>query len=112
MRKLCFALFLALASPLAAQEVIGEYDHVVKVNVGSDGLLYIAVRGNFGPQHPCSNRAFAVSAHPLSDERTKAWLQISNASFLARAKVNVWTNGCQGGGNSGNPVMTKMQIVQ
>ena len=118
------ALFgwFVLANGANAQQtmptVLEEYDYVKKVNVGEDNHLYIAVRGNFTLEHKCSNRAYVKSQFSLSDDRTKAWLQMAMASFLSRSKVHIWTRDCTGNlviaglGKSGYPVMVKMQVSQ
>ena len=59
------------------QTISEEYDYVKKVDVGEDNYLYIAVKGNFKKTHPCANRAFVKSQFSLSDDRTKAWLQMA-----------------------------------
>ena len=102
-------LVMGLVSSASAQQILGEYDYVRKVTVGMAGNLFISVPGNFAANHGCSNRAFVVSIHKIDDNVTKAWLQIANASFLARAKVHVWTQGCNPGGY---PVMVKLQMFQ
>ena len=115
------AVWLCLSCSTSAQQnktVYAEYDYVTKVNVGEDNHLYISVKGNFKPSHPCNNRAFVKSKFPLSDDRTKAWLQIATASFLSRSKVHIWTRECAGNlviagpVGSGYPIMVKMQMFQ
>ena len=43
-------------------------------------------------------RWYAVSKHPLSDDRTRAQLQVALASFLSHQKVFVVTTGCRADG--------------
>ena len=115
------AIWSVMANIAMAQQnetVSEEYDHVTKVNVGEDNFLYIAVRGNFKTRHPCTNRSFVRSLYPISDDRTKAWLQIATASFLSRSKIHIWTRDCAGklkiAGDvgSGYPIMIKLQLFQ
>lgn len=118
MNKLMLILLVLVISAInpsvgsAQQTVFGEYDYITKVNVGEDNYLYLTVRGNFAGDHNCANLAFVRSQYLLSDDRTKAWLQIATASFLSRAKVHIWTRGCIGPGNSSYPIMVKMQMFQ
>jgi hypothetical protein len=105
------ALSGLLMAPIAqAQQPHGEYyDYVIKVNVGDDGYLYVNVAGNFSPNHGCSQPGYVRSDYTLSDDRTRAWLQMSLASFLSKKKVYVETTGCT---NYGYPIMTKLQLEQ
>ena|SRR6266513_4194 len=86
-----------------------DYDYVVKVNAGNDGYLYISVKGNFSDQHHCSNPAFGRSSNPLTNEATKAEMNIAMASFVTRKKVHVWTDGCI---PYGYPIITKIEVIQ
>jgi hypothetical protein len=79
------------------------------VNVGDDGYLYINVLGNLSTSHGCSKPWYARSKEPLSDDRTKAFLQMAMASFLSQAGVHVWTSSCTA---YGYPVLIQLQLQQ
>lgn len=103
---------LSVSTAALAQAVVRDYRYVTKVNVGQDNHLYITVAGNFSPDHGCTNHSYVRSSYPLSDDRTKAWLQMATASFLSQSKVHVWTRGCNGGANVDYPIMIGLQMFQ
>jgi hypothetical protein len=84
------------------------YSFIGKVLVGSDGYLWINVPENLNPGG-CPNPWYAVSQSPLSDDRTRAQLQIALASFLSQKKVYIVTNGCTQGGQL---ILESIQIEQ
>lgn len=85
------------------------YDYVYKVQVGNDNYLYINVLGNFTNNHGCSQPFFARSTYLLSDNRTKAWMQLATASLLSHTRVYIQTNGCT---PYGHPIMNLLQLEQ
>jgi len=97
------------AGEAAAVDFNRTYQYVSKVNVGEDGYLYINVLGNFSTSHGCSKPYYVRSKELLSDESTKAYLQMAMASFLSQASVNVWTSGCTA---YGYPVLIQLQLQQ
>jgi hypothetical protein len=113
MKNALCAMALAATTFAATQPVLAdgerEYAYVSKVNVGSDNHLYINVTGNFSTIHGCTRPWYVQSQWPLSDERTKAWMQIALSSFLSKKKVYVWTAGCT---SYGYPILTKLQLQQ
>jgi hypothetical protein len=105
------ALHLISFSAFRAQQPHDQdYDRIYKVNVGDDNYLYINVTNNNGSVNfagtGCSGPYFARSKYTLSDDRTRAWLQISLSSLLSRQGVHVWTAGCDGG----YPIFTQLQL--
>ena len=102
---LCAALFPASAQADGAR----YYDYIYKIQVGEDEFLYVNVLGNFSADHGCSTPFYARSQHPLTDERTKAMLHMSTASYLSRTRVYVVTRGCT---PAGNPIMVGLQLEQ
>jgi hypothetical protein len=44
----------------------------------------------------------------MSDDRTKAWMQLATTSLLSHTRVYIWTNGCDGG----LPIMYMLQLEQ
>jgi hypothetical protein len=89
-----------------------KYLYVSKVTVKEDSHLWINVQGNFSNAHHCPQHDFAVSQQPLSDDRTRAWLQIALASLLARTKIYIVTDAtnCSAiGGAIGFPIITALQ---
>jgi len=102
------ALGLLSASAVAQQPHGEYYPSVDKVEVGDDGFLYIRA-GNFLPSHGCSQPYFARSKYPLSDDRTRAWLQISLASYLSKRRVYVENTGCT---SYGHLLLTKLQLAE
>jgi hypothetical protein len=99
---------------IASAQTSGTYEYVTKVMVkGDDDRVWINVKGQFSSAHACPDSAFGVTAYPLSDDRTKAWLQIALASFLARGKVYVESTGCStSASDAGHPVITALQIYR
>ena len=100
----------AVAGPAHATGHYGQYyDYVYKVSIGGSGdnYLYINVPGNFSTSHGCSKPFYARSLYPLSDERTKAWLQQATASLLSRTPVYVETNGCT---DYGYPIIDQLVL--
>jgi hypothetical protein len=85
------------------------YDFIAKVQIPDDNNLYINAPGNFVNDDHCSNPWFAVSKHPLSDDRTRAQLQVALASFLGHQKVYVVTNGCSA---DGRLILEAIQLEQ
>ncbi len=84
---------------LSAQEFHKDYSYIYKVRIQEDNSLLINVNdidhgSNFDPQHGCDLQTFAKSKWPVSDDRTKAMLQVALASALSHTKVHVWTRGC------------------
>jgi hypothetical protein len=97
--SLGLATCLPMASALAASA--HEYNYIAKVNIGDDNYLYINCQGNCRNDDNCAGSLgpwYAVSQHPLSDDRTRAQLQVALASLLSRQKVYVVTNGCRADG--------------
>jgi len=104
------AFGLLSASTACAQQTHGEYyDYVTKVNVGDGGYLAINVAGGLANPEHCQNPWFTRSANTLSDDQTKAWLQIALASFLSKKKVYVESSGCT---PYGHLILTKLQLEQ
>ncbi len=97
------------AGPAASQSGNANYDHVAKVQASSDNFLLVNVAGNFSSAHGCSQPWWARSAQTLGHSQTKAMLQISLSSLLARTPVHVWTNGCT---SYGHPILTQIQIQE
>jgi len=92
------------------------YDYVYKINVGTDNYLYINVMlnagVNFSSSHGCSTPYYARSLEPVTNDRTKAWLQMATASLLSHTKVYVYTNGCTTNATTGYPIMIQFQLEQ
>ena len=89
------------------------YLYVSKVAVKGDSHLWINVKGNFSSAHHCPQHVFAVSQQPLSDDRTRAWLQIAMGSLLARTKIYIETDAtnCSAiGDDVGFPIITALQV--
>jgi len=87
---------------------------VTKVEIQPDGYLLIDVDGNFPVASTvCEDKAGARSRYPISDERTKAWLQIALESLRSRKFVVLNFDGvCDGGpGTLGHPIFTDFGIV-
>jgi hypothetical protein len=96
----------------AQQPYSQYYDYVSKVSVGNDSFLYIAVGDSFNlsGNHGCTNLAFARSMYTISDDRTKAQLQIALASFLSRNRVWVQTTGCVPNLGYDYAILTNLQV--
>jgi hypothetical protein len=109
-----FGMMLLLGRNASAQAAGNDtYEYVTKVTVKGDGRVWINVKGNFSSAHGCPETGFGVTTYELSDDRTKAWLQIALASFLARSKVYVESINCSAIGNDvGHPVITALQIYR
>jgi hypothetical protein len=89
------------------------YDYVYKIQISAGGALQINVIKNGGLNlngTGCDTPYYAITASTISSDTVKAWLQLALASYLSRTSVWVWTNGCTGGGTSGYPILTKLQI--
>ena len=83
MTVLALAAIMILPMTANAESHGQYYDYVTKVNVGTDNYLYINVLGNFSINHGCVGPWFVRSQYPLTDERTKAWLQeFASTSFV------------------------------
>lgn len=97
------------ASAAQAQEFGASYDYVYKVQVnGNDNLLYIGVAGSsFLAGHGCPQPWFAVSAYPISDDRTKAWMQLAIASMVSRTPIYIHNKGCTA---YGHLIMDQVQL--
>ena len=124
--------FLALAltlilSATASAAVPGHgqiYAYITRVEPDRDQRLTISVKHPNGTEgldwrHGCNNPSpniqdnfFAHSQFPLTNERTKAFLQIALTSFVEKKQVWVQTSGCTLGGNQGDPVLDTLQIRQ
>ena len=96
---------------LSAQEYHKDYNYVYKIQIHEDNYLYINVNDidqglNFDPQHGCDSQSYARSQWPLSDDRTKAMLQVALASALSHSAVHVWTRGCE----TSKPVFYRLQL--
>jgi hypothetical protein len=100
----------SVADPAEALTFHRDYPYVWRVNIGEDNYLWINVYANFTTEHGCNERWYARSKHDLSDDRTKALLQMAMASFLAQIPVHVWTEGCTGGGSTGYPILIQLQL--
>jgi len=93
-------VIFAMTSGSAAWAQHGQYyDYVYKVSVNDSNQLAINVKSgsSFNPANPdhCPNGAYAESKYPLSDDRTRAWLQVAMASLLSHKKVYMTTAGCR-----------------
>jgi hypothetical protein len=110
------AACLLIASPAWTQQPYGQYyDYIAKVQVTNDNYLSINVAlgngYNLSPSHGCHNLAFARSMYTISDDRTKAWLQLALASQLSRKKIFVQTQGCAPNAPDYDyPLLTGLQI--
>jgi hypothetical protein len=111
-------MIFAMILYLSAQAYQKEYDYIYKVQIHEDNYLYINVNdinqgSNFDPQHGCESRTYARSQWPLSDDRTKAMLQVALASALSHTKVHVWTRGCTSPtehGENPRPIFYRLQL--
>jgi hypothetical protein len=105
------ALTIGGSGPASVQSNLpnATYDHVMKVQAGSNKHLFVAVPGNFSSAHGCPSPWWAVSRYPFDDPQTQAMLQISLSSLLSRMPVHVWTEGCNSGGY---PIITQMQVQE
>jgi hypothetical protein len=89
----------AAAFTVPAQAVSEHYyDFIGKVNIPSDGYLWINVPGNLVNDDNCQNPWYAISKQPLSNDITRAQLQVALASFLGRKKVYIRATGCTASG--------------
>lgn len=102
-------LWGAFAGRAEAVEFGQYYEYVSAVEVGNDNHLYIAVLGNFTNDHGCAQPWFAQSAFPLSDDRTKAWMQLATVSLLSHTKVYIQSIDCTA---YGHLIMDKLQLAQ
>jgi hypothetical protein len=94
-------LVACLPTASATADSSREYAYIGKVQVSDDNYLYINCSGNCINDDHCTGSLgpwYAVSKHPLSDDRTRAQLQVALASFLSRQKVFVSTTGCRADG--------------
>src|SRR3712207_4038520 len=97
------ALWLAVAlltsggspssAPAPTQE---EYGYVASVYVRDDNYVYIQVWSQasgraFKPSQAstCGTGSAGRSKHPITDERSKAFMRLAVASFVTRSKVIV-----------------------
>jgi hypothetical protein len=86
------------------------YDPIYKVQVsGNDNYLYLSVPGGFASNHGCTELSFVRSAHPMSSDLTKAWMQLATVSMLSHISIYIQTAGCDA---SGHPIMTVLQLEQ
>lgn len=85
------------------------YDHVVKVLAHKDNHLYIAVAGNFSPDHGCPTPWWAKSQLNLDHAQTKAMSQIALSSLLSRTPIHAYIEGCDSGGR---PILAQIQIQE
>ena len=98
---LLLALELLIGPPTASVVWAASehyYDFIGQVQIPDDNNFYINAPGNFVNDDHCSNPWYAVSKHPLNDDRTRAQLQVALASFVVHQKVYVVTNGCSADG--------------
>jgi hypothetical protein len=89
-----------------------EYDYIAKVQITDDAYLYINCPGNCINDDNCQGSLgpwYAVSKQPLSDDRTRAQMQVALASFLSHQKVYVVTTGCR---SDGRLLLDSIQIEQ
>lgn len=124
MIRIAALLAFCLSSAAMAQSTYGQYyDYISKVRVNPfpDDFLYISVPGNFSADHGCPFNAnagtgpfWARSESKITNEVTKAQMQIAMASFLSRGKVFVETRGCDTGTNNSRayPILRSLQIEQ
>jgi hypothetical protein len=96
--SLVAALLAAVLSVPANATSNHIYPYVGKVNIGDDNLLWLNVVGNPINDDNCSQPWYIVSQHPLSDDRTRAQLQIAIASLLSHKEVFVSAIGCTADG--------------
>jgi hypothetical protein len=109
--KVVIPALLAASLPLFAAKAASEhiYPYVGKVDVGEDNLLLFNVVGNAVNDDNCSQPWFIVSQHPLSDDRTRAQLQIAIASLLSHKEVFVSAIGCTA---DGRLLLNRIQIEE
>ncbi len=96
---------------LSAQNYHKNYSYIYKVQIHEDNYLYInVIDEDIGPnldsQHGCDTQTYTKSQWPLSDDRTKAMLQVALASALSHSPVHVWTRGCE----DLKPVFYRLQL--
>jgi hypothetical protein len=110
-----FGLATCLPTASAKATSAHEYDYIAKVQITDDGYLYINCPGNCVNDDNCPSSPpalgpfYAVSKYPLSDDRTRAQLQVALASFLSHQKVYVVTTGCR---NDGRLLLDSIQLEQ
>jgi hypothetical protein len=112
---LALAFIVVLSVNLSAAAAAEEYAYVSRIQVGEDNYLWINVMQINGPEafnfnHLCAERWYARSQFPMTDERTKALMQIATTSFTQERRVVVWTRNCTGSFGSGYPIMTQLQV--
>ena len=92
-----------------------HYESITRIFVGNDNYLSISVKGNFHIIHGCTVTAYARSQYPLSDDRTKAMLQVALTALETGNKVLVRTLGCtstvpEGDMHKGYPILNDLQV--
>jgi hypothetical protein len=116
--SLIAALGLVACLPTASATAASShyYRYIGKVQISGDGYLYINCAGNCINDDRCPETGagvlgpwYAVSKHPLSDDITRAQLQVALASFLSRQKVFVTTTGCR---DDGRLLLDTIQIEE
>jgi hypothetical protein len=116
MRTLLILVFwgLAICLPMASARATSshQYDYIAEVQIPDDNYLYLNCPGNCINDDNCSGSLgpwWVVSKHPLTDDRTRAQLQVALASFLSRRNVYVVTTGCR---EDGRLLLDTIQIIQ
>lgn len=85
------ALFLFINQ---AQSFSRNYDYIEKIQVGTDGYIYVNVKENFNEDNNCRIKTFVKSQYTVSSAVGKAWLQLLISSHLAQKPIYLVTNGC------------------
>jgi|SRR6516162_6803650 hypothetical protein len=101
---------------LALADTSGSYNFISKVAIVEGHNLRIDVAGEFPADRAGNrdcNKSYAVSQHDLTNDLTRAQLQVALASFLSQRKVFIVTIGCQQGGNDdGYLLLDTIQLEQ
>jgi hypothetical protein len=101
---------------LALADTSQSYNFITKVSIEEGHNLRIDVDGEFPADRAGNrdcNKSYAVSQHDLTNDLTRAQLQVALASFLAQKKVFIVTIGCQQGGNDdGYLLLDTIQLEQ
>jgi hypothetical protein len=90
----------------------GTYDYVSRVNIDQDNFLYINVPGNLLNNDNCQGTLgpwYARSEFDVSNDRTRAQMQVALASLLSRLPVSIVTVGCSPDGN-GRLLLKQIQL--
>jgi hypothetical protein len=103
---------------LSAQDFHKDYSYIFIIQINELNHLDLNVNDikggrNFDPQHGCDTQTYARSRWPISDDRTKAMLQVAIASAISHTKVHVWTHGCTSPEETGvnsRPVLYSLQL--